>query len=502
MHQSRNLQCVQCNVSRSLRRPQPSQVCRRRNTCDCLVHCIYRTPPFVSRLCYRNGSHVKIFPPLLPETIQETFTHLLDLRASDNLINGLRAYGANGVWTVPDFSKANHSNSKTKATKKRKPAADSKQEQPKPKAAKPKQVTTATNQVKLKANAAKQVASAVAKIADTDKIDLCNDDDDDSDDDIRHNPDDMDENFQAAIAGSIGQQQGKRAPVDQAEIEAQEARLAIIQTNKTKWQTRIDVIIAEYHQTLTALGEHGLLDFDRHQLRKGEKKLSQQQYDEFWALPGIAESLGHLAYQGAEKLCGTFDSGKWNHPGLLKNTCPYDSAVEEAHRMLCADANMLLLLQQQANNQQATDAQRDAANIILTMHRFASARMWDAARLVVVRHALFVTNAYDHVPPSPFLSENVLDLTSACNYVDRLFLLSGASIGGFALVFKKSCDHEGCGLNMQPLSEPIHGNSNIEFPRQNGFPTFQERLDHWFSLPKKKCKQVNGFVLIIFLNSI
>jgi hypothetical protein len=452
----------------------------------------------IASFCYRHGSHVKIFPPLLPGTIQETFTHMLDLRASDNLINGLRAYGANGVWTVPDFSKAIQSSSKTKASKKRKPAADSKQAQPKAKAAKPKQVTTATNQVKPKAAAAKQVA--VAKKADTDKIDLCNDDDgDDSDDDIRHNPDDMDENFQAAIAGSLGQQQGKGAAGSPAEIAAQEARLVIIQTNKTRWQTRIDVIIAEYHQTLAALGEHGLLDFDRHQLRKGEKKLSQQQFDEFWALPGIAESMGHLRYQGAEELYGTFDSGKWNHPGLLKNTCPYDSAVEEGHRMLCDDANMLFLLRQQANNMQATLSERDAANIILTMHRFASARMWDAARLVVVRHALFVGNVYDHVPPSPFLSDNVLDLTTACNYVDRLFLLSGASIGGFALVYKKTCDHDGCGLNTQPLSEPL-GRSNIEFPRQNGFPTFQERLNRWFSLPKKKCQQVIGFVLIIYLD--
>ncbi len=409
----------------------------------------------------------------------------------------MRAYGANGVWEEPDFSQSNNTGSKTNTSKKRKTAVDTKQMQPNPKAAKTKLITTATSQVKPNATAAKKVD--VSKKAVTDKIDLCNadgddSDDDDSEDEVRQDPNDMDEHFQAAIAGSLGQQQGKGAPVDPAEIEVQIARLANIQTNKTRWQTRIDAIIAEDHQTLAALGEHGLLDFDRHQLRAGEKKLSQLQFDEFWALQGIAECMGHLRYQGAEELYGTFDSGKWNHPRLLKNTCPYDSPVEEAHRMLCADANMLILLQQQAGNQQATVAERDAANTILTMHRFASARMLDAARLVVVRHALFVGNVYDHVPPSPFLSDNVLDLTTACNYVDRLFLLSGASIGGFALVFKKTCDHVGCELNMQPLSEPL-GHSNIEFPRQNGFPTFQERLDRWFSLPKKKCKQVNGFVL-------
>ena len=443
----------------------------------------------------RDGSHVKIFPPLMPETLSAPLTHLLALRASENLINGLRAYDANGVWVEPNFAAANQAESKKAPKKKRKSTATKPKATPKSQSAKQKTVSTPTNQAKQKATAAKQVA--VAKKAVTDKIDLCNDDDGEgSDDDIRNDADDMDEYLQAAIAGSLGKQQGKGAPQNPAEIEAEAARLAILQTNKTRWQTRIDGIIAEYHQTLAALGEHGLLDFDRHQLRKGEKKLSQQQFDEFWALPGIAQFLGHLQYTGVEQLLGTFDSGKWNHPGLLKNTCPYDSAVEEAHRMLCADANMLLLLQQQANNQQATETERDAANIILTMNRFASARMWDAARLVVVRHALFVNNAYDHVPPSPFLSENVLDLTSACNYVDRLFLLAGATIGGFELVFKKSCDHEGCGLNNQPLSEPL-GNSNIAFPRQNGFPTFQERLDGWFSQPKKKCRQVIGFVLML-----
>jgi hypothetical protein len=310
-----------------------------------------------------------------------------------------------------------------------------------------------------------------------------------------HDPDVMDEHFQAAIAGSLGKQQGKGAAGSPAEIAAQEERLAIIQTNKTRWQTRIDAIIAEDHETLAALGEHGLLDFDRHQLRAGEKKLSQEQFDEFWALPGIAESMGHLRYLGAEELYGTFDSGKWNHPRLLKNTCPYDSAVEEGHRMLCADANMLFLLQQQTDNVQATLSERDAANTILTMHRFASARMWDAARLVVVRHALFVGNVYDHVPPSPFLSDNVLDLTTACNYVDRLFLLSGASIGGFALIRKVTCDHEGCGLHSIPIMDPSD-NTNIEFPRLNGFPTFQERLTRWFSLPRRRCRQVVGYVLI------
>jgi hypothetical protein len=156
---------------------------------------------------------------------------------------------------------------------------------------------------------------------------------------------------------------------------------------------------------------------------------------------------------------------------------------------------MLFLLQQQAHNVQATLSERDAANIILTMHRFASARMWDAARLVVVRHALFVGNVYDHVPPSPFLSDNVLDLTTACNYVDRLFLLSGASIGGFALIRKVTCDHEGCGLHSIPIMDPSD-NTNIEFPRLNGFPTFQERLTRWFSLPRRRCRQVVGYVFI------
>jgi hypothetical protein len=135
--------------------------------------------------------------------------------------------------------------------------------------------------------------------------------------------------------------------------------------------------------------------------------------------------------------------------------------------------------------------ERDAANTILDMHRFASARMWDAARLVVVRHALFVGNVYDHFVPSTFLSDNVLNLTASVNYVDSLFSLAGASIGGFVLVRKAACDHGGCELNHPHIENLI--DSSIVF-EVRGPASFQDRLTHWFSVPKERCKKTIGSV--------
>ena len=431
---------------------------------------------------------------------------MLDLRASDNLINGLRAYGPNGVWTEPDFSKTTHSNSKPKTNKKRKSASASKQV----KATKAKISVAASKQVQNQSQAANQKISATTtyqakstssvrkksiptKSAVNNKIDLCNDDadsDDSDDESIDLCNDDMDDDLMAGLAGSLGNQQGET----QAVRDARAAAMAVIVANKTRWQTRIDGIIAAERIILAGLeGEHKLLDFNRHQLRQGEKKLTQQQCEEFWTLPGVAQTLSHLRYDDAEKLIGLMDTPKWRQPELLTNTCPFDSAIQEAHRMLCADAHMLILLQQQASNEHATVQQREAANIILDMHRFAKARMWDAARLVVVRHALFVGNVYDHIVPSTFLSEKVLDLTATCNHMDRLFSSAGASIGGFTRVRKQNCDHDGCELNLIPNVEILDG-SNIEFPRQNGNPTFQDRITHWFSPSKKRCKKPIGYV--------
>ena len=341
------------------------------------------------------------------------------------------------------------------------------------------------------------------------QIHLCDGGDDDDDEDYDDYDDDgaADKSFRlseedyvdiddddkmAGIVGSLGNQQDHEANDNPAARIAREAREALIQASMTRWRTRIDGNIADARETLAVLGEHGLLDFKRHHLRQDETKLTQQQVEEFWALPGVAQSLGHLRYEGPDELIGTFDTGKWNDPiHLLKNTCPYDSAIAETHRMLCADADLLLLLQQRADNDQAAARERDATNTILDMHRFASARMWDAARLVIVRHALFVGNVYDHFVPSTFLSDAVLNLTASVNYVDRLFSLAGASIGGFVLVRKAACDHEECELNHPHIENLV--DSSIVF-EVRGPASFQDRLTHWFSVPKERCKKTIGSV--------
>ena len=444
----------------------------------------------------RDGSHVKIFPPLLPETISETFTHLLDLRASENLINGLRAYDANGMWVEPDFSKATKANINTASKNKRKSAGASKQTQAKSPSAKRKLVMPSTGDVKASENVAHH--QSVEKTDLKEKIDLCDDDDDDDDDDdknMHNNQDahnnqidvDIDDDLMDGLASSLGLQQHNENANRQAELDAQ------IQANKTRWRARIDGEIADARTILADLGDDHLLDFNRHQLRERGSELSEQQCAEFWALPEVAQTLGHLRYENPDERIGLFDTPKWNHPGLFVNTCPYDSAVEEAHRLLCADANMLLTLQQQAANQHATSAKREAANVILDMHRFANARMWDAARLVIVRRALFVSNVYDHFRPSCFRHENTLDLTSTVNYVDRLFVEAGASLAGFTRVCKTHCDHEGCEHNLIDNVETMHG-SNIEFARtyvENR--SFNDRLQNWFTT-RRRCKEKSGYV--------
>ena len=437
----------------------------------------------------RDGSHVKIFPPLMPETIREPFTHLLDLHASGNLINGLRAYNANGMWVEPDFSKANNANTNTASKNKRKSAGASKKTQTKSPSAKRKLVMPSTSNVEANKNVAKQ--QSVPKTELKEKIDLCDDDDDD-DDDNKDKYDsqidlDIDDDLMDGLASSLGLQQENENADRQAELEAQ------IQENKTRWRTRIDGEIAGARTILAELGDHHLLDFNRHHLRAGGSELSEQQCAEFWELPGVAQSLGHLRYENPDERIGLFDTPKWNHPGLFVNTCPYDSAVEEAHRLLCADANMLLILQEQAANEHATAEKREAANVILDMHRFANARMWDAARLVIVRRALFVSNVYDHFRPSCFRHENTLDLTSTVNYVDRLIAEAGASLAGFTRVCKTHCDREGCEHNLIDNVETMHG-ANIEFARTYGEnQSFNVRLQNWFT-KKRRCKEKSGYV--------
>ncbi len=448
----------------------------------------------------RDGSHVKIFPPLMPGTISKTFKHLLDLRASENLINGLRAYDANGMWVEPDFSKATEANHITTSKNKRKSAGASRQTKAKSPSAKRKLVMPTTGDVKASKNVAHH--QSVKKTDLKEKIDLCDGDDDD-DDDKNMNDDqdahniqidvDIDDDLMDGLASSLGLHQENENAHRRAELDAQ------IQANKTRWRTRIDGEIADARTILADLGDEGLLDFNRHQLRAGGSELSEQQCDEFWALPGVEQSLGHLRYENPDERIGLFDTPKWNHPGLFVNTCPYDSAVQEAHRMLCADANMLLILQQQAANEQAKAEEREAANVILDMHRFANARMWDAARLVIVRRALFVSNVYDHFKPSCFRHENTLDLTSTVNYVDRLFVEAGASLAGFTRVCKTNCDRDGCEHNLIDNVETMQG-SNIEFARTYGQnQSFNDRLQNWFT-KQRRCKEKSGYVNTIVVS--
>jgi hypothetical protein len=502
----------------------------------------------------RNGDDLRIFPSTLAST-DTSYSYLRKLKFDEDLIGGIDSFrGENGEWVTPRFPKLDPKKKETGSAKKR-PAPNS-AASPARSRRKVGALSTATgftypSPAAKKVAAAKQPAASMAKASEAkrkldfselvkptagqakskdsvttqsvataaalgNQIYLCDGDgddeyddyEDDNDDDNDDGADDIgfslceedyvdidDDDKMAGIVGSLGSKQDHEANDTPEARVAREARDVLIQANKTRWQTRIDGSIAAARDTLAALGEHGLLDFNRHHLRPSDKKLTQQQVNKFWTLPGVAQSLGHLRYTpgGPDELVGTFDTGKWNDPiNLLQNTCPYDSPIEEAHRMLCADADLLLLLQQQAGNEQASIIERDAAHIILDMHRFASARMWDAARLVVVRHALFVGNVYDQFVPSAFRSETVLDLSASVNYVDRLFAAAGASIGGFEqLVRKASCDNEGCELN-QPLMENLV-DSGIVF-EVSGPPSFEDRLTRWFALPKECCRKTIGSV--------
>ena len=246
---------------------------------------------------------------------------------------------------------------------------------------------------------------------------------------------DSDDDFQAALAADR-----KQKPETAAQVAAREAqRIAASAAHKAAWRVRIEARIDEERTHLAALADDELRPFERLQVERHPPaaRITARQFDTFWALPGVAESLGHLRYTvGGHARLGLFDMPKWKLPGLVTNTCPYDSALVEAHRLLCTNAPLLALLRTVADDGNGNVRARTAARVLLDMHAFASKRMWEAARLVVAHHFLFVTAIYDIEPDFSWLTNgNELNLTTHCDKVDSLFCDAGRGMNDAPIAF-------------------------------------------------------------------
>ena len=149
-----------------------------------------------------------------------------------------------------------------------------------------------------------------------------------------------------------------------------------------------------------------------------------------------ARSISHLSSRAGV----LFDTCQWAHSGFFTNTCPFDSAVFEAHRLLCDDAVLRALLAERAAPAWGHARQKVASAALLDMHRFASARMWDEARMVAVHYTLSTTCTLDDA----FARDGLLDLTSGCYHLDNMFAAAGALIADFERVPVTRCPVQGC----------------------------------------------------------
>ncbi len=399
----------------------------------------------------------------MSETLVAPFTHLLNLRATDNLINGLRAYNANGVWVEPDFSTANNAKTKTKAktSKKRKSVDASKQAQPKSKAAKPK--TGSISGIK-----------APAINTDTNVIVI------DDENKAVVKPAVMDADMRAGIAANLldhlpgTKPDANQVAAREAHASAQAVIEARIEKRKAAWKKKLDTDITAARANLAKLVATGAL----HPLRQHQRMMiTAEQSAVFWALPGVSQSLRHLRYEGDDAQNGLFDTLRWSQAGVMFNTCPFDSSILAAHILLCTDAVMLQLLKQRAGDGTASDKTRSAARALLEMHRFANVRMWDEARLVIVHHAIFVGNFYTNsASQSRCFDGNELNLTASPEYVDGLFTSAGLSIGAFERVTTTTCDNVDCPL-YEVSAIKVNKTATVIMPKPSAaHPTFEAGL--------------------------
>ena len=303
----------------------------------------------------------------------------------------------------------------------------------------------------------------------------------------------MDADLRAGIAANLDDHlPGTKPTAAQAAVQAalaatQAERQARLEQRKASWQTRLDALIAQANVTRTALLTAGKLHaFQDHHRRRDQLVITKQQSAAFWALPGVAQRLRHLRYDAVNSLNGLFDTMKWSQPGIMHNTCPFDSMILMSHLLLCTDAVMLELLVKRATD--GTAKQRSAAGALLDMHRFASLRMWDEARLIIVRHAIFVGSLYTNVAmQSTCFNGRELNLEASPDYVDSLFTAAGVLIGSFKRVSTTTCDRADCPRSLAPFVKEKPTETVLMPKPTAAIATFEECLRQINSTVAHRC---------------
>ena len=184
----------------------------------------------------------------------------------------------------------------------------------------------------------------------------------------------------------------------------------------------------------------------------------------------------------------------------MTNTCPHDGPILMAHLLLCMDPVMLALLVDRAADENAGQKARAAAAVLLDMHEYASKRIWNEARLVIVKHACFVDKLYTNAAAqSRCFNGDELDLEASPEYVDSLFVAAGAAIGSFKRVGTTTCTRAGCPRSMMPFVKEKPTEAVLMPHPTVGIATFEECLRQINSTVMHRCGHECVAVALIFL---